>query len=383
MTIVREWKRVHALLLSALILAALLLSSCESGVTNTAQNSGSGGPKANGGKGCMKVGVLLPETTSARWETNDHPLLVKAIQTALPGVHVDYNNAQASSDTQLSQAEADLANGDCVLVVAPHDSVAAAAIVAKAQAQNVPVIAYDRLIQSKALNYYVSFNNQTVGELQAEYIAGHYQNYVKNNQTPNMVIISGSKTDQNALGFSKGAHEILDPLLAQGKLKDVYEAFTANWDPNVAQAEMEAALTDQQNNIQIAYVANDDMAQTVIAALKAVGLAGKVLVTGQDATAGGIHSILLGQQNMTVYKPIAQEAASVGALVKAISQGTDTNALTKGLVTNTTDGGVIPSILNTPLTVDQGNISTTVIADGFLTPKQVCQDIPAGKAKVC
>jgi D-xylose transport system substrate-binding protein len=198
-----------------------------------------------------------------------------------------------------------------------------------------------------------------------------------------MVIISGSKTDQNALGFSKGAHEILDPLLAQGKLKDVYEAFTANWDPNVAQAEMEAALTDQQNNIQIAYVANDDMAQTVIAALKAVGLAGKVLVTGQDATAGGIHSILLGQQNMTVYKPIAQEAASVGALVKAISQGTDTNALTKGLVTNTTDGGVIPSILNTPLTVDQGNISTTVIADGFLTPKQVCQGIPAGKAKVC
>jgi len=379
MKTVREWKQIHALILGMLILASLLLVSCESGPTSSSQGSHA----TNGGKGCTKVGILLPETTAARWETDDHSLLVKAVTEAIPGVHIDYNNAQASSETQLSQAETDLANGDCILVVAPHDSVAAAAIVAKAKALNVPVIAYDRLIQSKSLNYYVSFNNVTVGDLQAQYIAAHYKDYEKNGAVPNMVMISGSKTDENALGFSEGAHSVLDPLLAQGTLKDVYENFTANWDANVAQAEMEAALTDLQDNIQIAYVANDDMAQTVIVALNAVGLSGKVLVTGQDATASGIRSILLGKQSMTVYKPIAHEAASVGTLVKAIYQGADTSTLTNGLTTTTTDGGNIPSILDTPLAVDRNNITSTVIADGFLTKSEICNNVPSGTDGVC
>lgn len=379
MKIARQWSWIRSLALSTLVLAALLLVSCTSGPSTNNQ----GPSAANGGKGCTKVGILLPENTASRWEGYDHPLLVKAVQAAIPGVHIDYNNAQASSTTQLSQAETDLANGDCMLVVAPHDSVAAAAIVARARAQNVPVIAYDRLIESKALNYYVSFNNVTVGELQARYIANHYQDYAKNGAVPNMVVISGSKTDQNALGFSLGAHSVLDPLLAAGKLNDVYETFTANWDVNVAQAEIAAALTDKQNNIQIAYVANDDMAHAVITALRAAGLAGKVLVTGQDATATGIRSILLGDQSMTVYKPINREAQSVGDLVKAIYQGTDTATLTRGITTVTTDGGSIPSILDTPLSVDQAHIATTVIADGFLTKNDICTGVPAGTAGVC
>lgn len=376
---VRKRKQLHGLILATLLLVSLLLTSCESSAPSNSQ-----GPHVtNGGKGCTKVGILLPEVTSARWETNDHPQLIKAVTAAIPGVHIDYNNAQASSDIQLSQAETDLANGDCILIVASHDSVAAAAIVAKAKAANVPVIAYDRLIESKALSYYVSFNNVTVGELQAQYIVAHYQAYEKPGIIPNMVVISGSKTDENALGFSEGAHTVLDPLLAQGKLNDVYENFTANWDPNAAQTEMEAVLTDQQNDIQIAYVANDDMAQTVIAALKAVGLTGKVLVTGQDATIAGVHSILLGSQSMTVYKPIAQEAASVGTLVKAIYQGTDTGSLTKDSVTTTTDGGNIPSILDTPVIVDQHNIASTIIADGFLSANAICTGIPSGTDGVC
>ncbi len=380
MKTVRKWKRIRVVFLAALFLASLLLASCTSG-SPTATTQGT--HTTDGGKGCTRVGILLPETTSSRWETDDHPLLVKAITAAIPGVHIDYNNAAASSDTQLSQAETDLASGDCILVVAPHDSVAAAAIVAKASALNVPVIAYDRLIQSRSLNYYVSFNNVKVGQLQGQYIQQHYLTYAKVGVVPNMVVISGSKTDENALGFSEGAHAILDPLLAQGKLKDVYENFTANWDVNVAQAEMEAALTDQQDNVQIAYVANDDMAQTVIAALSTVGLAGKVLVTGQDATATGIHSILLGTQSMTVYKPIAQEASSVGLLVKALFQGASTSSLTNGLTTAPTDGGTIPSILDTPVAVDRSNIASTVIADGFLTKAAVCTNIPAGTAGVC
>lgn len=360
---------------------SVLLASCDSGAGGSG-NAGSRSTSA-GGKGCTKVGILLPDTASSvRWETKDHPLLVQAVKAAIPGVQIDYNNANGNSDAQLSQAEADLANGDCILVVAPHDSVAAAAIVTKARAQGVPVIAYDRLIQSKYLNYYVSFDNVKVGQLQGEYIATHYQNYRKAGAM-NIVMISGSQTDTNALLFSMGVHLVLDPLFASDTLKYVSESFTPDWNNSTAQIEMETALTDQQNNIQIAYVANDGMADSAIAALKAVRLNRQVLVTGQDATVAGIHNILTGDQSMTVYKPIAKEAQSVGVLVKALYNGSTISALTKNATTATFDGGNIPSILDTPIMVDRTNIESTVIADKYISKSDVCNGIPAGTDGVC
>ncbi len=378
-----RWDRLHSLLPGLLILPILLLTSCSGMSINMTNNTGNL-PSGAGGKGCTKVGVLLPETTSSvRWETKDHPLLVQAIKAAIPGVQIDYSNAHDSSATQLTQAEADLANGDCILVVGPHDSVAAASIVEKAKAQNVPVIAYDRLIQSKDLNYYVSFDNVKVGQLQGQYIADHYQEYQKAGITPNIVVISGSQTDTNALLFSMGAHSVLDPLFANGTLKNVAETFTPDWIASTAQAEMEADLAQQQNNIQIAYVANDGMAGGVITALQTAKLNGKILVTGQDATAEGVHSILTGDQSMTVYKPIAKEAQSVGDLVKALNNGSDIHALTNGVTTSTFDGGNIPSILDTPIAVDRTNIASTVIADHYLTKADICNGIPAGTDGVC
>ncbi|HLZ58885.1 MAG TPA: substrate-binding domain-containing protein [Ktedonosporobacter sp.] len=386
---------MRSILMGILVLASMLLASCDSGPTNNAK----GPSAANGGKGCSKIGILLPETTSSvRWETKDHPLLELAVKSAIPNAQIDYSNAQGNSATQLSQAETDLANGDCMLIVGAHDSVAASSIVAKAKAQNVPVIAYDRLIQSKDLNYYVSFDNVKVGQIQGQYIVDHYQEY-QPQQAPitgllatqqaqkaaavHIVMISGSQTDTNALLFSMGVHTALDPLFANGSLKNVSENFTPNWDNNVAQAEMEAALADQQNNIQIAYVANDGMADGAITALKAANLNGKVLVTGQDATATGIHNILIGAQSMTVYKPIAKEAQSVGDLVKALYNGTDVNGLTHGVTTTTFDGGNVPSILAVPVAVDRNNIASTVIADNYLSKSDVCAGIPAGTAGVC
>jgi D-xylose transport system substrate-binding protein len=348
------------------IISALLLAGCDSNSSSPTGNI----PNGNNGKGCTQVGVLLPDTTSStRWESEDHPLLIKYITAAIPHVHIDYNNALGNSDTQLSQAEADLAKGDCILVVSPHDSVAASAIVAQAQAY-------------KDTSYYVSFDGVAVGRLQGEYIAQHYQQYVTPGNN-NVVIISGSQTDSNGLLFSQGLHEALDPLFASGVLKSEYESFTPDWNDASAQTEMEVALNDLHNNIQIAYVANDGMADSVISALIAAHLDGKVLVTGQDATPQGIHHILAGEQNMTVYKPIAQEAQSVGVLVKAIYSGEDINTLTKGVTTPTVDGGNIPSILDKPIAVDSANIASTVIADHFVTKADVCNGIPAGTDGVC
>ncbi len=363
-----------------LLLLALVLSACANSMgAGTSSNL----PMGNGGKGCTKIGVLLPETASSdRWETKDHPLLLQAIHNALPNVQIDYANAHDSSATQMTQAQTDLANGDCILIVGAHDSIAAAAIVAKAKAQNVPVIAYDRLLQSKDVSYYVSFDNVKVGQLQGQYIADHYKQYQKGGVV-NTVMISGSQTDTNALLFSEGTHKVLDPLFAAGNLKNVYENFTPDWNYSTAQAEMEAALSDQTNNIQVAYAANDGLANSIITALKAVNLNGKVLVTGQDATVTGIYNILAGQQGMTVYKPIAKEAQSVGLLVKAIYDGTSVTSLTHGATTATFDGGNIPSILDTPIAVDSTNINSTVIADGFIKKSDVCSALAPGTDGVC
>ena len=328
---------------------------------------------------------MLPDTTSSdRWETKDHPLLVQAIRAAIPGVQIDYDNAQNSSDTQFAQAQKDLANGDCILVVGAHDSVAAASIVSAAKALNVPVIAYDRLIQSKDTNYYVSFNNVQVGQLQAQYIVNHYRQYANPlTDTTNIALIDGSQTDTNGLLFSQGMHSVLDPYFASNSMKNVYETFTADWNNTTAGAEFSTALTDQNNNIQVAYVANDGMADSVINALKSANLVGKVLVTGQDATNAGIHHILAGEQNMTVYKPIAKEAQSVGDLVKALYNGTDVRTLTNGTTVTLFDGSQVPSILDAPIAVDSTNIASTVITDNFIAAKDVCAGIPSGKDGVC
>jgi D-xylose transport system substrate-binding protein len=132
-----------------------------------------------------------------------------------------------------------------------------------------------------------------------------------------------------------------------------------------------------------AYVMNDGMANTVIAALKAVGLAGKVLVTGQNATVAGIRNILLGTQSMTVYKPIEKLADSVGQLPAAMSSGTSTSALANQQWKNPDGIASIPSVLNAGVEVDISNIKTTVVADGFVAVADICQGVPSGVGGVC
>jgi D-xylose transport system substrate-binding protein len=359
------------------VMLSLFAAACGSANSGGSGSGSTPTTSGNGGKGCKKVGVLLPETaTSARWDSKDKPLLIQDIKQLIPGATVDYNNAEGSATEQQNQAEADLTNGDCILVVAASDSTAAAAIVAKAKVQNVPVIAYDRLIQSKDLAYYVSFDNVKVGALQGQYIADHYQSYIKGNNH-NVVMINGAQTDNNAILFRQGALSVLQPLYDSGKLKKIYDQYTPNWDNPTAQTEMEGALTANANNVQIAYVANDGMASTVIAALKAQRLNGKVLVTGQDATVSGIQNILKGDQSMTVYKAITKEAMATAQLAAAISNGTDTASLVNGQ-TKTSDGTSIPSVLEVPVAVDKSNIASTVLADGFVTKSDICAGIPAG-----
>ena len=365
--------RVATTLILGGVLATGMLAGCSGGSTGA----------ASGPKGCMKVGVLLPETdTSPRWESKDHPLLDAAIKKALPGVTTDFYNATNNKDTQTNQAETALTKGDCILVVAPVDATASAAIVDKAKAQNVPVIAYDRLIQNDSLSFYVSFDNTQVGKLQGQYIADHYQKYVTQNGNNNLVMINGSQDDNNAILFHDGAHSVLDPLISSKALNLQYETYTPAWNNQTAQNEMDGALGKISNKLAVAYVANDGMASTVIAALKSVGLAGKVLVTGQDATVVGFQNILLGNQAMTIYKAIGKEADATAALVAALSKGSDTSSLATSTI-KLADGKTVPAELETPVAVDLSNIASTVLADGFVTKSDICQGVPAGTDNIC
>ncbi len=364
-------------LLSAVALLVILAGCGSSGSGNGTTSSPSNG------KGCTKVGVLLPESnTSPRWEGYDHPLLIQQLEAnGFSANNIDYSNANGDASTQQTQAESDLTKGDCILIVAPHDSGAAAAIVTNAKKQNVPVIAYDRFIFSDSLNYYVSFDGVAVGKLQGQYIVNHYMDpqYGVSAGHNNIAFINGSPTDNNATLFAQGAHQVLDPLINAGTLKKVYEQFTPNWDPPTGETEMEAALTANQNNIQLVLSANDDLGGAAIQALKAQNLAGKVLVTGQDATVSGLQRILEGTQAMTVYKPIIKEATAAAQLAAALRDGKDVSTLTTGATIKNPQGNAsIPSVLEQPEAVDKTNMASTVIADGYVTKAQVCANLPAG-----
>lgn len=360
-------------------LGAAVLATVIAGCGST--GSGNSTAAVKNGKGCKKIGILLPETNSSpRWDGYDKPDLEKYISQSVPGATYTYANANGSASTQQSQAQSALTNGACILVVAPSDLNASAAIVALAKQQNVPVIAYDRLINSPDLSYYVSYDNVAVGKLQGQYISDNYQNYVVNGKTPNMTMINGSPTDNNATLFKQGAHDILDPLVQGGKINLVYEQSTPNWDPPTAQNEEQAALTKANNDVQIAYSANDDMAGTIIAALQQVGLdkpgGQKVLVTGQDATVPGLQRVLEGTQSMTVFKQYSNEAQAAAQLVTDISEGKDTSSLVNGSTT-TPGGASIKSVLETPKAITSSNVSD-VVASGQVTKDQICSGIPSG-----
>jgi D-xylose transport system substrate-binding protein len=368
----------------------LLLAACSNNAPGNQAGSNAPGNQArnvsttySAAKGCKNVAVLLPESdSSARYEAYDRPLLEQEIKKAVPGVTIQYANANNNASTQQNQAEAVLTKGACILVVDPQDADQAAVIVQKARATQVPVISYDRLIQDPDLAYYVSFDNVKVGELQGQYLADLFQKGA-NGLKPgaNLVLLAGAQTDNNALLFRQGALAKLQPLVDQKKIKLVFDQYTPNWDPTRAQNLMEGALTKQGNDIQMVYAANDTLANAAIAALRTQKLNGKVPVTGQDATPTGIQNILSGDQAMTVYKPISKEAQATAQLVAALSNGTDPGTLVNGQ-TKLKGGGQAASVLLTPIAVDKANVQQTVLADGFVKKDQICQGA-AQKAAVC
>lgn len=327
--------------------------------------------------GAPKVALLLPESKTARYETQDWPLFkARLLALGLKETDILYANANQDVAAQRQQAEAALTNGATVMVLDPVDSDSAGAIAELCQARHVPVIAYDRLIKgTDAVAAYISFDNEAVGRLQAE---GLLQ-ALKGKAQPAVVMINGSPTDNNASMFKRGAHAVLD-----GKVTVAREYDTPDWSPDKAQNEMQQALTALSNRVDGVYAANDGTAGGAIAALKAAGVTPWPPVTGQDAELAGIQRILLGEQALTIYKAIKPEAELAAEMAHALLTGKHT-AQTLGAfpgVNGKVNNGRrdVPSVLLTPVVVTKDNVKATVIKDGFWTVAQVC----AGEmAKAC
>jgi D-xylose transport system substrate-binding protein len=359
-------------LLSTGAAGLLLVAACSSSSGSSSSGSTASHPATSSAGKAATIAFLMPcSTCAARFEHQDQPDFISAVHTLDPGAKVIADNAQGSDATQISQAEDALTNGATVLVVSPLDQTTGEAIAAKAKAAHATVISYDGLLTGAQVSFYVSFDPVVVGTMQGQYLVSHLA------KGSTVVMINGDQTVETGREFKQGALNALQPAFRSGQLKLGYSADTTQFDPSKAQAEMAAALTRLHNNVQGVLVANDGMAAGVIAELKAQHLAGRVLVTGQDATDAGLGDILEGIQSMTVYKSIRQEADTAAKVAVGLATG-NAGIVQSVATSNVSNGaGQIPSLLLSPQVITKLNVSLAV-SDGASTWSAICAGIPAG-----
>lgn len=340
----------------------LLASACKRENKDAAPGAATGEKKAE----ALKIALLLPESKTARYESHDRPHFERKVKELCAECEVIYSNADQDAAKQQNQAEAALTNGARVLVLDPVDSASAAAMVARAKQSKVPVISYDRLITGADVDYYISFDNQKVGQLQGQALVDKLKADGKTSGT--IVMINGSPTDNNARMFKAGAHSVIDGSgFTVGAEYD-----TPDWSPDRAQQQMEQAITSiGKDKIIGVYAANDGTAGGAISAMKANGLKPLPPVTGQDAELAGIQRVLAGEQYMTVYKAIKPEAEMAAELAVALAKGQPAPA---GRVNAKVNNGQkdVPSILLAPVAVTKDNVKSTVVADGFWKASELC-----------
>jgi D-xylose transport system substrate-binding protein len=352
------------LAVACLVAAALLLAACGSSDNNNTSTGGGASTGAAKGGGSGKIAFLLPESKTARYETQDRPLFEKKVKELCSGCSVVYSNADQDASKQQQQAEAALTQGVKVMVLDPVDGAAAAAIVNQANSKKVPVISYDRLLLNSSPDYYVEFNSPQVGQIQGKALVDKLK---KDGKKGSIIMINGAPTDNNAKLFKQGAHSVID----KSGFKVAKEYDTPDWSPDKAQSEMEQAITAVgKGNFVGVYAANDGTAGGAIAAMKSAGIDPKTIpTTGQDAEVAGIQRVLAGDQYMTVYKPIkplADTAAQWATLLVQGKKPTDATAKENNgkidVATKKLD--VTPVMAN--------NVKSTVIKDGFWKPSEIC-----------
>ncbi|MBA3769995.1 MAG: substrate-binding domain-containing protein [Blastocatellia bacterium] len=323
--------------------------------------SGADAP-ASGSDRKIKIGFSMATVKEERWQRDR-----AAFDAHCKKLNVDcrITVAENSVDRQANDVDNLLTQQVDILVIAPQDATQAASMVEKAKAQGVPVISYDRLINSDKIDLYISHQVPVIGTKIAEYA-------LKAVPKGNYVMVYGSSADNNALIMKKAQMDVLQSAVDRGDVKIVGEQFVQDWKPELALNFAENALTRNNDDVQAFIVSNDGMAGGVVSALAKKGLAGKVVVTGQDAERGALQSIAEGRQTMTVYKPIIPlaNAAVEAAINLAKKESIDSKPFTNDAIKKD-----VPSILLEVTSVDKNNLLDTVIKDGFATFEDVFRNV--------
>jgi D-xylose transport system substrate-binding protein len=363
-------RRTTLALLAAGVGVSLALTACGANETPSSQPGGTTGGSAPAPSGGTKVGVILPETaTSARWEGFDAPMLKAALQAE--GLDADIQNAQGDVQKFSTLADGMINSGVKVLIIAAINSELGASVAAKAKARGIPTIDYDRLNLGGSSEYYISFDNVKVGELQGQGL----QQALQGKQGAQVIEIEGAPTDNNATLFHQGQQKVLKPLYDAGTLKLVQSQPIDNWDNQKGGQVFEQILTANGGKVDGVVAANDGLAGAVITVLRKNGLNGKVPVTGQDATADGLKAILAGDQYMTVFKPIKLEAEATAKLAAALAKGDKAAADKIATQTIKDDKGNrdVKSVLSQPKLVTKNEVKT-VITEGYIKATEICVD---------
>ena len=334
--------------LTLAFLALALLSACAGG---TAEKR-------------LKIGFAMDTLKEERWQRDKD-----AFEAHCKKLNVDcvVTVADNKADKQANDVDNLLTQGIDALVIAPHDATQAASMVDKAKAQGVPVISYDRLINSDKIDAYISHQVPVIGQKIAEYA-------LQKQPRGNYVMVYGSSTDNNAHIMKKSELEVLQAAIDKGDIKIVADDFMTDWKPELALNFAENALTRNNDNIQAFVVSNDGMAGGVISALEKKGLAGKIVVTGQDAALSALQAIAEGKQTMTVYKPIIPLANT--AVESAIKLAKKEKLDTKPFKNDALQGKEVPSILLEVTSVDKANLMDTVIKDGYAKYEDIYKNVP-------
>ncbi|QHJ69183.1 D-xylose ABC transporter substrate-binding protein [Planococcus halotolerans] len=305
----------------------------------------------------LKIGFAMDTLKEERW-LKDRKLFQEAIESH--GLEVEIRAANGDDALQIAQAEEMIQQGIDLLVIVPHNAEATAAIVHKAHGAGIKVIAYDRLVKNADIDLYVSFDNERVGELQAEEM-------LKRVPKGNYVYIGGAPTDNNAHLLKKGVFNVLQPAIDRGDIRIIYDQWTADWAPEAAYAHMSEALNINDNQIDAVIAANDATAGGVVEALDNQGLAGTIPVAGQDAELAAVRRIVDGTQMMTVYKPIQNLSERVAALAIHLANNNEF----KPTVSINNGKSEVPSVLLEPIAVTADNLKEVIIADEFHTEEEV------------
>ena len=347
--------------------------------TSGAEAPPSGGPtqKASG-----KVGVILPDTTSStRYTLYDAPLLTKSLKAA--GITPDVQNAQGEKNKFASIAQNMIGEGVKVLIIDSIDAASGAGVEKEADKAGVKVIDYDRINLGGTAPYYVSFDNEDVGKLQAQTLVDCLDK--QGVKKPKIIMMDGgTDVDNNAVLFKKGAHSVLDPLAKAGKLSIEQEAVVKGWKVENAAPAFNQALTAAGGQVDGVLAANDDIAGAVIGVLKNQGLAGHVVVTGQDAGVAGLQNIVTGKQSMTVFKNVTLEANAASQLAIALIAGKDPGSA--GLTLAPFDDPESPShkidaLLLPAQVITQANVQDVIDA-GALKASEICKGIESQCSKL-